>query len=454
MQVLQKPPITPLQAVPWEYWSLLNNAPNPAKSHHGSVSGLSLSALDLSQIWLLSGPPIVGGIIGYFTNDIAIRMLFRPYRPIFIGKYQLPFTPGVIPRNQGKLAKRISDSIMGTLLTPDELQGIARRFLQVERVQGAMLWVLRLALDQIKGGRQENMTKVLANILRDLFGESLPRLLQVVAKRDNFMEEQLDQIFDRVLLELQLSAEQSDKLAAWLLGTVLPPETLRLLLIDFLTDRNIQIIDDRFRAKTSGTYWVVANLLGLKNTLVRLRSFCLDDRTATNEILQDLTTSLRIRQRLKEFFQDVSLQNLPVSTVRQLRRTMGESVRNYLRERGATLLQGLSASVNWDSAASVVLSRLRGLEAVGESLNVVSYELALVLDRYLERDLEAIVMEAIPILEIDQVIITRVVAIPPEEMEAGLNELIQTELQAIVNLGGVLGVMIGLLQSASLLWQH
>ena len=85
---------------------------------------------------------------------------------------------------------------------------------------------------------------------------------------------------------------------------------------------------------------------------------------------------------------------------------------------------------------------------------MVSYELALVLDRYLERDLEAIVMEAIPILEIDQVIITRVVAIPPEEMEAGLNDLIQTELQAIVNLGGVLGVMIGLLQSASLLWQH
>ena len=410
--------------------------------------------MELSQIWLLSGPPIVGGIIGYFTNDIAIRMLFRPYRPIFVGKYQLPFTPGVIPRNQGKLAQRISDSIMGTLLTPDELQGIARRFLQVERVQGALLWVLRLALDQIKGGRQENMTKVLSNILRDLFGESLPRLLQVVAKRDNFLEEQLDQIFDRVLLELQLSAEQSDKLAAWLLGTVLPPETLRLLLIDFLTDRNIQIIDDRFRAKTSGTYWVVANLLGLKNTLVRLRSFCLDDRTATNEILQDLTTSLRIRQRLKEFFQDVSLQNLPVSTVRQLRRTMGESVRNYLRERGATLLQSLSASVNWDSAASVVLSRLRGLEAVGESLDVVSYELALVLDRYLERDLEAIVMEAIPILEIDQVIITRVIAIPPEEMEAGLNELIQTELQAIVNLGGVLGVLIGLLQSASLLWQH
>jgi uncharacterized membrane protein YheB (UPF0754 family) len=410
--------------------------------------------LELSQIWLFTAPPIVGGLIGYFTNDIAIRMLFRPYRPIFIGNYQLPFTPGVIPRNQEKLARRIADSIMGSLLTPDEIQGIARRFLQVERVQGALLWVLRLALERIKGGRQESTTKVLANILRDLFGESLPRLLQVLAKRDDFLEEQLDQIFDRVLLELQLSEEQANKLASWLLVTVLPPDTLRLVLLDFLTDRNIQIIDDRFREKTSGTYWVVANLLGLKNTLVRLRTFCLDERNAANEILRDLLVSLRIQQRLKEFFQDVSLQNLPVSTVRQLRRTMGESVRSYLRERGAELLQDLSASVNWDSAASVVLSRLRGLDAVGDSLNVVSYELALILDRYLEKDLEAIVMEAIPILEIDQVIINRVVATPPEEMEAGINELIQTELQAIVNLGGVLGVVIGILQSVSLMWQR
>jgi uncharacterized membrane protein YheB (UPF0754 family) len=410
--------------------------------------------LEPSQIWLFAAPPIVGGIIGYFTNDIAIRMLFRPYRPVFIGNYQLPFTPGVIPRNQGKLARRIADSIMGSLLTPDEIQGIARRFLQVERVQGALLWVLRLALERIKGGRQESTTKVLANILRDLFGESLPRLLQVLAKRDDFLAEQLDQIFDRVLLELKLTGEQADKLAFWLLDTVLPPDTLRLVLVDFLTDRNIQIIDDRFREKTSGTYWVVANLLGLKNTLIRLRSFCLDERNAANEILRDLVVSLRLQKRLKEFFQEVSLQNLPVSTVRQLRRTMGESVRSYLREQGAELLQDLSASVNWDNAASVVLSRLRGLDAVGESLNVVSYELALILDRYLEQDLEAIVMEAIPILEIDQVIINRVVATPPEEMEAGINELIQTELQAIVNLGGVLGVVIGILQSVSLMWQR
>ena len=29
-------------------------------------------------------PPIAGGIIGYFTNDLAVQMLFRPYRAWYV----------------------------------------------------------------------------------------------------------------------------------------------------------------------------------------------------------------------------------------------------------------------------------------------------------------------------------------------------------------------------------
>lgn len=410
-------------------------------------------SLDFSTVWLLAAPPIVGGIIGYFTNDIAIRMLFRPYEAWYIGQFRVPLTPGVIPRNQAKLAKRISDTIMTSLLTPEEIHGIARRLLETERIEAALLWLLRLALDQIQTGREERSNRVLANILRDLFGESLPHLLQVLAKREDFLEEQLNLIFDRVILEFQLTEEQADRLAVWLLQVVIPPDVLRQSLADFLTDRNIQVIDDRFREKTSGTYWVVANLFGLRNALIRLRNFCLDEREAANAILVDLERSLNLRQRLAEFFQDLSLQNLPVSTVKQLRRTLREAVRGYLRDQGATFLQGLSASVDWDKVALVVIKRLRNLDVMSESLQVVSEELAKILERYLERDLETIVQQAIPILKIDQVIIDRVIATPPADMEAGINELVQTELQAIVNLGGVLGVVIGLLQSLSLLWR-
>ncbi|MCU0568724.1 MAG: DUF445 family protein, partial [Oculatellaceae cyanobacterium Prado106] len=55
------------------------------------------------QFWLLLSPPIVGGIIGYFTNDIAIKMLFRPYKALYLGGRKLPFTPGLIPSNQERL---------------------------------------------------------------------------------------------------------------------------------------------------------------------------------------------------------------------------------------------------------------------------------------------------------------------------------------------------------------
>ena len=241
---------------------------------------------DLSTLWLFVAPPIVGGIIGYFTNDVAIKMLFRPYRALYLGKQRIPFTPGLIPRNQERLARRISDTIMGSLLTPDELQKLARRLLQTERVQSALLWLLKLALEQLESDKEQKTAKIVANILRDLFGQSLPRLLKVLARREDFLEEQLNQIFDQVILEFQLSNDQSGKLADWVTQAVAPPDRIRQVLIDFLTDRNIQVIDEGFREKTSGTYWVVANLFGVRNSLVRLRAFCLDEREACNKSWQ------------------------------------------------------------------------------------------------------------------------------------------------------------------------
>ena len=381
-------------------------------------------------------------------------MLFRPYRALYLGKRQLPFTPGLIPRNQERLAKRVSDTIMGSLLTPEELQKLARRLLETERVQGAILWLMRLALEQVQADKEQKTAKILAGILRDLLGQSLARLLKVLARREDFLEAQLNQIFDQILLEFHLSDEQAKKLADWALQVVLPPEVIRQLLVDFLTDRNIQVIDEGFREKASGTYWVVANLFGLRNTLTRLRTFCLDEKEATNTRLQELTIELGIRERLQEWLQNLSLQNLPMSTVRQLRKTMRDTVRSYIQQRGAELLQGWSESLDWENIARLILNRLRTSEAVNSSLEVISQELALILERYLEQDLEKLVAQVIPILSIDKLIIDRVKATSAEELEMAIQGIVKSELQAIVNLGGVLGLIVGLLQTALLLFQR
>lgn len=380
-------------------------------------------------------------------------MLFRPYKPIYIGGRKLPFTPGLIPSNQEKLAQRISDTIMGSLLTPEELQNLARKLLQTERLETAIAWLLKLVLEQVQGANQQKTAKIVANILRDLLGQSLPRMLKVLARREDFLEPQLNQLFDKVLLELQLTEVQANQLSTWFLKAVLPPDVLRQAIVDFLTDRNIKIIDEGFREKTSGTYWVVANLFGVRNALTRLRTYCLDEREASNARIEELVKALSIRERVQEWLQNLSMQNLPVSTVRQLRKTLRDSIRDYLQNSGTEMIQGLSESIEWENIASVLLNRLRTSEVVTSSLVPVSQELALVIERYLERDLEAIVAQAIPILNIDQVIINRVKATSAKELELAIQGIVKSELQAIVNLGGVLGVVIGAFQSISLLLQ-
>lgn len=70
---------------------------------------------------LISGP-LIGGIIGYSTNYIAVKMLFRPLKPVKIGNYTLPFTPGIIPKRKDKLAEAIGNAVGQNLFTKQDMQ--------------------------------------------------------------------------------------------------------------------------------------------------------------------------------------------------------------------------------------------------------------------------------------------------------------------------------------------
>ena len=66
--------------------------------------------------------PVVGGVIGYITNDLAIRMLFRPRKAVYIGRFHVPFTPGLIPSQQGRIAQSIGDVVAKQLLNEETLR--------------------------------------------------------------------------------------------------------------------------------------------------------------------------------------------------------------------------------------------------------------------------------------------------------------------------------------------
>lgn len=77
----------------------------------------------MSILSYLSGP-VIGGVIGYFTNYLAIKMLFRPLKPVYIGKFRLPFTPGIVPRRKDELAGILGDAIVAKFFNSDDLEVI------------------------------------------------------------------------------------------------------------------------------------------------------------------------------------------------------------------------------------------------------------------------------------------------------------------------------------------
>lgn len=67
-------------------------------------------------------PPFVGAVIGYFTNELAIKMLFRPFRPKYILGVKVPFTPGIIPKEKERLAQSIGQMVSLHLMDKDTLE--------------------------------------------------------------------------------------------------------------------------------------------------------------------------------------------------------------------------------------------------------------------------------------------------------------------------------------------
>lgn len=66
--------------------------------------------------------PLVGCLIGYITNDLAIKMLFRPRKPVYIGAWHIPFTPGLIPQQKSRIAASIGKVISMQLLNSETIK--------------------------------------------------------------------------------------------------------------------------------------------------------------------------------------------------------------------------------------------------------------------------------------------------------------------------------------------
>lgn len=76
--------------------------------------------------------PLVGALIGYATNWLAVKMLFRPRKPTGIGPFRFQ---GVVPRRQEALADSIAETVQDELISAKDVAALVQKIATSEDVR-------------------------------------------------------------------------------------------------------------------------------------------------------------------------------------------------------------------------------------------------------------------------------------------------------------------------------
>lgn len=119
--------------------------------------------------------PLIGAIIGWLTNWLAVRLLFRPYSPVKLPGYVIQ---GVIPKRRAELARSIGQVVEKELISVDDLIAAAQSPETVARISAA-------AADSIKARIMERLPafiplsikKAVSDVITDQVQSEIPAVV-------------------------------------------------------------------------------------------------------------------------------------------------------------------------------------------------------------------------------------------------------------------------------------
>ncbi|MDK0919449.1 DUF445 family protein [Clostridium perfringens] len=106
---------------------------------------------------------LIGAVIGYITNWLAIKMLFRPREAKYIFGIKLPFTPGLIPKEKSRIANKVGETVGTHLLNSDSLS----KALKDDKIKAKFNEVAKEKINQVI-----NSNSTLEEALKNTLGEN------------------------------------------------------------------------------------------------------------------------------------------------------------------------------------------------------------------------------------------------------------------------------------------
>ena len=116
----------------------------------------------------------VGASIGYITNYIAIKMLFRPYKPVKLGNLTI-FPQGIIPKEKEALAKKVGGVVKDYILSEEEIKKIVTSNEVKEEIEKFLNEKIENLLDKdiqefiTKEEMAEKFAEIIENVVKEKF---------------------------------------------------------------------------------------------------------------------------------------------------------------------------------------------------------------------------------------------------------------------------------------------
>ena len=126
--------------------------------------------------------PFIAALVGWFTNFIAVKMLFHPKKPVnILGVYKLQ---GIFPKNQLNVANKIGKMVAEELLSSQDLKD---HIITPENV--------------------EAIVQVIENKIEDFFSVKVPKRYPTLS-RIILSEKRKDKIVQEVMEEVHTSVPE------------------------------------------------------------------------------------------------------------------------------------------------------------------------------------------------------------------------------------------------------
>lgn len=371
------------------------------------------------------------GFIGGITNHYAIKMLFHPRRSMYIGKWHVPFTPGLIPKRRDDIAKSLGNVVAEYLVTPEGIQ----EFLQRPSFQTQAEATLKQAFLQLADSRltireivlrwiSEERWELLKVELGDAGRAASGRALKLLWEKQELGSRQLKEVVPGWTEENR--SRWSEK-AAELVISSLEDELLSSAGQKLLTKLAGELVD-----KTGGFLGAMAAIFVDEDKLVRKLTPVLL-RTLHGQELQGQLTVL-VRDKLELFGEQ----------------QIGELLELMLEREPLDWLNDLSEQLPVETWISS-LEQLEAGRLIAPWSESVDRWIPSITGRLIGW-VGAILPAAFQAIQLPSLVQEQVEKFPIERLEEVILSLSGKEFKAITWLGVLLGGLIGLVQALFMIW--